>query len=303
MSEAVSAPLHTDICTEISNASSCFELSINASQVAHLVMKRGDKLNTMTKAFWGELPDIIRQIDKGALARVIVLSSTGRHFSAGMDLGNFSNAGSPFTHDGKELDHARRADLVFRNTMQLQDSLSALEQCRIPVIAAIQGGCIGGAVDLATACDLRYATQDAWFCVQETAIGIVADVGTLQRLPKLIPDGIARELAFTGDRLPAQRALELGLLSAVAETQSELMEQVEQVAERIAQHSPLVTSGVKQVMNYSRDHSVSEGLEHVALWNASMLSSVDLTAAMTAYSNKKQASFNGLGVKKDYWET
>ena len=280
--------------------SECFDLRIE-DQVAHLVMKRGDELNTMTRAFWGELPELVRQIDREASARVIVLSALGRHFTAGMDLANFSPSGSPF-EEGQKADPARQAEAALHTVRQLQDCISSLEQVRIPVICAIHGACIGGGVDLVTAGDLRYCTKDAWFCIHETNIGIVADVGTLQRITKLIPQGIVRELALTGDRLSADRALELGLVSGVFDDQESLMAHVEGVAKRIAAHSPLVTAGIKSVINYARDHSVAEGLEQVALWNTAMLSSRDLLEALKAHGEKRDATFEDLDAKRDYWE-
>lgn len=276
--------------------SDCFDLQVKDA-IAHLVMKRGDAFNTMTKVFWRDLRDLVTELDREAVARVVLLSSTGKHFSAGMDLANFSSNGA----GSNSPERGRQAETSLHGVRQLQDCISSLEQARIPVIAAIQGGCIGGAVDLVTACDLRYCTDDAWFCIQETNIGIVADVGTLQRLPKLIPQGIVRELAFTGDRLPAQRALELGLVSGVFADSSAMMEHVGQVAARIAAHSPLVTAGIKSVINYSRDHSVAEGLEHVALWNTSMLSARDLGEAIQARVEKRSPEFDGLTGKRDYW--
>ena len=276
--------------------SNCFDLRIDG-KVAHMVMKRPNEFNTMTKAFWRDLPLLAEQIDKDASARVLVLSSQGKHFTAGMDLANFSDS-----EMGQKAERGRRAEVGLHGVRQLQDCISKLEQVRVPVIAAIQGGCIGGGVDLATACDLRYCTEDAWFCIQESNIGIVADVGTLQRLPSLIPQGIVRELAFTGERLPAQRALELGLVSGVFADQQAMMQHVEQVAQRIATRSPLVMAGVKSAINYARDHSVAEGLEQVALWNTAMLSAQDLKEAMESFVGKREPEFADLQEKKDYWQ-
>lgn len=274
----------------------CFELKTE-DKIAHLTMSRGQQLNTMTVDFWRELPEICRQVDQDAAARVIVLSSTGKHFSAGMDLANFTPDSG-----GDKVESGRRSEQMIHTVRQLQDCISTLENIRLPVIAAIQGGCIGGAVDLVTACDLRYCTQDAWFCIQETNIAIVADVGTLQRLPKIIPPGVARELAFTGERMDAKRAMEVGLVSGVFETQEQMMAHVRQVATRIAANSPLSNAGIKQVLNHSRDHSVSDSLEYVALWNTAMLSGEDLQEAMTAYVEKRAGEYEDLQPKRDYWD-
>ena len=152
----------------------------------------------------------------------------------------------------------------------LQDSFTALEQARMPVLTAIQGGCIGGAVDMVSAADMRYCTADAFFCIQEINIGMTADVGTLQRLPKIIPEGIARELAYTGDRMPAQRALEVGLVNQVFDDHEALVEGVLEIAGRIAAQSPLAIWGTKEMVNYTRDHSVADGLRYIAGWQSGM---------------------------------
>ena len=179
----------------------CFDVDITGG-VAHLQLKRPDVLNTMIPSFWTELPSIVRDIDAGAKdARVIVMSSTGKHFSAGMDLSVFTDGGAGGTGGVEEV--GRRRAYLWMMVQHLQDSFTALEQARMPVLTAIQGGCIGGAVDMVSAADLRYCSADAFFCVLEINIGMTADVGTLQRLPKIIPEGIARELAYTGDRMPA----------------------------------------------------------------------------------------------------
>ena len=280
------------------NQRHCFDLKIE-DQIAHLVLKRGEQLNTMTLDFWRELPEIMGELDREAGARVVALSSTGKHFCAGMDLANF--AAADFGPGEGTVDAGRRAERGLHLVRQLQGSISSLEEARLPVIAAIQGGCIGGGVDLVTACDLRYCTEDAWFCIQETNIGIVADVGTLQRLPKIVPAGIARELAFTGEKIGAQRAMDIGLVSGVFPDQQRMMAHVRRVAERIAGHSPLVNAGIKRVLNHSRDHSVAEGLEYVALWNSAQLSAEDLKEAMAAHMEKRPAQHDDLQAKRDYW--
>ena len=182
------------------NEYKCFDVLIEKG-VATVTLNRGEKLNTMIPAFWSELPKVIDEINSSGEARVIVLASTGKHFSAGMDLAVFSmNSGESQAEVGR-----LRANLR-ENALHLQDSFNCLEKARIPVLAAIQGGCIGGAVDMVTACDMRYASEDAFFCIQEINIGMTADVGTLQRLPKLIPEGVCRELAYTGRRMKADEA-------------------------------------------------------------------------------------------------
>ena len=167
-----------------------------ADHVASLVLSRPDELNTMSRDFWVELGEVLEEINQNSEVRVVVMSSTGKHFCAGMDLSAFSN-GVDNIPDGKKPDHARIGEAVYRVAKELQGYISSLEKIRVPVIAAIQGGCIGGAVDLVTACDIRLASKDAFFCIQEINIGMAADVGTLQRLPKIIPDSKMREMAYT----------------------------------------------------------------------------------------------------------
>ena len=196
---------------------SCFEVELEEN-VAHLRMCRPDALNTFSREFWRELPEIVRELDDAGAARVLVLSSTGRHFTAGLDFELLSSELA--TDDGM----AGRSRVGLREMiLQLQESLSCLERARMPVIAAVQGGCVGGGVDMITACDMRYCTEDAFFCIQEINIGITADVGTLQRLPKIIPAGMVRELAYTGRRLPARRAREIGLVNEVYPTQEAML--------------------------------------------------------------------------------
>ena len=188
-----------------------FEVDIS-DHVANLVLSRPDELNTMSRDFWVELGDVLEEINKNSEVRVVVMSSTGKHFCAGMDLSAFSN-GVDNIPDEKKPDHARIGEAVYRVAKELQGYITSLEKIRVPVIAAIHGGCIGGAVDLVTACDIRLASKDAFFCIQEINIGMAADVGTLQRLPKIIPDSKMREMAYTGRRMYADEAKETGLVS------------------------------------------------------------------------------------------
>jgi len=252
----------------------------------------------MSRDFWVELGDVLEEINKDSDVRVVVMSSTGKHFCAGMDLNAFSN-GVDNIPDDKKPDHARIGEAVYRVAKELQEYISTLEKIRVPVIAAIHGGCIGGAVDLVTACDIRLASQDAFFCIQEINIGMAADVGTLQRLPKIIPDSKMREMAYTGRRMYADEAKENGLVSNTYESHEKLLEAANELARKIASKSPVAIYGLKAVMNYSRDHTVSEGLEYNALWSGAMLSQKDMAEAMTANVEKRDASFNKLvDVKK-----
>ena len=273
-----------------------------ADHVASLVLSRPDELNTMSRDFWVELGEVLEEINKNAEVRVVVMSSTGKHFCAGMDLSAFSN-GVDNIPDGKKPDHARIGEAVYRVAKELQGYISSLEKIRVPVIAAIQGGCIGGAVDLVTACDIRLASKDAFFCIQEINIGMAADVGTLQRLPKIIPDSKMREMAYTGRRMYADEAKETGLVSDTYESQEEMLAAANELAKVIASKSPVAIYGLKAVMNYSRDHSVSEGLEYNALWSGAMLSQKDMTEAITANMEKRDATFNDLVEVKKFNES
>ena len=273
-----------------------------ADHVASLVLSRPDELNTMSRDFWVELGEVLEEINKNSEVRVVVMSSTGKHFCAGMDLSAFSN-GVDNIPDGKKPDHARIGEAVYRVAKELQGYISSLEKIRVPVIAAIQGGCIGGAVDLVTACDIRLASKDAFFCIQEINIGMAADVGTLQRLPKIIPDSKMREMAYTGRRMYADEARETGLVSDTYESQEEMLAAANELAKVIASKSPVAIYGLKAVMNYSRDHSVSEGLEYNALWSGAMLSQKDMTEAITANMEKRDAAFNDLVEVKKFNES
>jgi len=267
----------------------CFEVDI-ADRVAHVRLSRPDELNTMTPEFWRELPDIVTTISDEGSARVVVVSSTGRHFSAGMDLSVFTGGALA----GGDAEPGRRHAQLRSNAKVLQWSFTALEKARVPVLAACQGGVIGGAVDLVTACDVRYASADAFFCVQEINIGMTADVGTLQRIGKVIPEGVARELAYTGRRMPAQRAYEVGLVQHVYPDHASLVDGVLETAREIAGKSPLAVWGTKVAMNYARDHSVDDSLDQIATWQAGMFQPADMMEAFTAKAEKRPPVFPDL---------
>ena len=283
------------------NKYKCFQIDIE-NHIANLVLSRPNELNTMSRDFWVELGDVLEEINRDSEVRVVVMSSTGKHFCAGMDLSAFSN-GVDNIPDDKKPDHARIGEAVYRVAKELQEYISTLEKIRVPVIAAIHGGCIGGAVDLVTACDIRLASDDAFFCIQEINIGMAADVGTLQRLPKIIPDSKMREMAYTGRRMYSAEAKETGLVSDTYKSQEDMLKAANSLAKEIASKSPVAIYGLKAVMNYSRDHSVSESLEYNALWSGAMLSQKDMTEAMTANIEKRDASFNDLVDVKKFNET
>ncbi len=268
----------------------CFDVSIT-DRIAHVVLNRPEKRNNMIRAFWDELPHIIQDIDSNARARVIVISSTGPHFTSGIDTSLFSDgsiAPGPEAQRAARLQHGAR---FYDHVQHMQRSFTAIEQCRIPVIAAIQGGCIGGGVDLITACDMRYATEDAFITIFETNIGMTADVGTFPRLVKLIPEGIVRELAYTGRRMTAREALACGLVNRVFADQTTLLAEVMAIAREIASKAPLAVYGCKRMINYARDHSTADGLDYIGIWNASMLQKEEILEAMQANSEKRPGDF------------
>ncbi len=267
----------------------CFEIE-ECEGVAHLLLSRPDQLNTMIPEFWSELPEIIDALSDQGRARVIVISSTGRHFCAGMDLSVFG--GGSLAGDDSEVGR-QRANLRL-NILHLQRSFTALEEARMPVLVAMQGGVVGGAIDMVTAADCRYATADAWFCIQEINIAMTADVGTLQRLPKLIPEGVVRELAYTGRRMPAQRAFELGLVNEVFADQATMLSAVHEIAAEIASKSPLAIHGTKEMINYTRDHSVADSLKYMAAWQTGMFQPGDMLEAFQAQAEKRDPDFDDL---------
>ena len=258
--------------------------------VAHVVFNRPRLRNAMNATSWRELGEVFNEIRDTPEARVAVLSSTGPHFCAGIDL---KALGSLLDVSG-EVDEGRRREAMMRIILELQDTVSALERCRVPVLAAVQGGCIGGGVDIIAASDMRYCTEDAYFVIKETEIGMTADLGTLQRLPHLIPAGAMRELAFTGRDMAASEACEVGLVNQVYADQESLLAGVMEIARSIAAHSPLAQRGIKEMLNYARDHSVAEGLNYIAVWNAAMIEGSELMESLAARRGKRAAQYGDL---------
>ena len=256
--------------------------------IAHLVLSRPEAMNTMHPTFWRELDDVLTRIHREGAARVLVISSTGKHFSAGMALETF--AGAIQMDDQSPEGRAAIFDLL----TDMQSTFTKLERLRIPVIAAIQGGCIGGAVDMVTACCIRYATADAFFCIQEINIGMVADVGTLQRLPKLIPEAVVKELAYTGRRLGADKALGYGLVNAVFDTPEALLAGALQCAAEIAAKPPVAIWGTKQAIHYTRDHSVHDALEQMGWLQGAIWSNTHVRESVAAMKEKRAGQFTPL---------
>ena len=262
----------------------CFSLTIE-HDVAHLVLNQAAAFNTMHPTFWRELDEVLTKLHKEAPARVLVISSTGKHFSAGMALETF--AGAIQIDDQSPQGRAALFDLL----TDMQATFTKLETLRMPVIAAIQGGCIGGAVDMVSACCLRYATADAFFCIQEINIGMVADVGTLQRLPKLIPLALVKELAYTGRRMGAVKALACGLVNEVFETPEAMLEGAMQCAREIAAKPPVAIWGTKQALHYARDHSVDDALKQMGWLQGAIWSNQQVLEAVMALKGKRAAVF------------
>jgi enoyl-CoA hydratase len=273
----------------------CFTLSIQ-DHIAHLVLNRPEAMNTMHPQFWRELDQVLTQLHTGQAARVLVISSTGKHFSAGMALETFGGA---ITLDDRSAE-GRAA--IFDLLTDMQATFSKLESLRIPVIAAIHGGCIGGAVDMVSACCLRYATSDAFFCIQEINIGMVADVGTLQRLPKLIPLGVVKELAYTGRRMPAAQALGYGLVNQMFDTPEALLAGAMQTAQEIAAKPPVAIWGTKQALHYARDHGVDDALRQMGWLQGAIWSSQHVLEAVTAMKEKRAGQFPPLAALRSFRE-
>ena len=271
----------------------CFSLTIE-NHIAHLVLNRPQALNTMGPRFWGELDTVLTDVHKNKAARALVISSTGKHFSAGMALDAF--AGSVQMDD--QSPEGRAA--IFDNLTAMQATFTKLETLRIPVIAALHGGVIGGAVDMVTACCIRYGSKDTFFCIQEINIGMVADVGTLQRLPKLVPLAVVKELAYTGRRMGADKALGYGMLNEVFDTQEQTLEAALQCAAEIASKPPVAIWGTKQAVHYARDHTVDEALKQMGWLQAAIWSNRHVGEAVTAFQGKRTGKYPDLAELKSF---
>ena len=265
----------------------CFTLS-TSNHVAHLVLNKPEAMNTMHPTFWRELDAVLTQLHKSGDARVLVISSTGKHFSAGMALDIFAGA----IKMDDQSPEGRAA--IFDVLTDMQATFTKLETLRMPVIAAIQGGCIGAGVDMVSACCIRYATPQTFFCIQEINIGMVADVGTLQRLPKLIPLAVVKEMAYTGRRLPADRALQYGLVNAVFDTDAAMLEAALLCAAEIASKPPVAIWGTKQAIHYARDHSVDDALKQMGWLQGAIWSNRHVMEAVVAMKGKRAGEFPAL---------
>ena len=259
------------------------------SNVAEIEINRPDHANAIDEELWFAIGNFFSELEESKSVRVCIISGAGSNFTSGIDL-------KYLQHISKEIENydceGRKREFLRNKILKLQAAFSQIERCRIPVIAAIHGGCIGAGVDLISACDIRYSTKEAIFQIKEIDLGITADVGTLQRLPHLIPQGIVRELAFTGRNFSGNEAQSLGLVNNCYEDKKTMMTEVRKIAKQIASKSPLAIRGVKEMLIYQRDHSVSSGLNYVATWNSAMLLSSDLEESIMALMQKRAPEYN-----------
>lgn len=257
------------------------------NHIATVSFNRPDKANALNKLAWEELKTVFEELDTNPNARVVVLQGEGKHFCAGIDLELLMGIRQETADDCEGRMREKLRQLV----ITLQAPINAIEQCSKPVLAAIHGGCIGGGLDIVAACDMRYCTEDAYFTIKEIDMGMVADLGSLQRLPKLISDGLVREMAYTGRKVYGPEAKACGLVNSTYTDCDSLMNEVNRIAKQIASKSPLSIRGSKEMLRYSRDHSVADGLNYIATWNAAMILSNDLNEAFMSTVEKREAEF------------
>lgn len=264
-----------------------FKVTIEG-HIANVVINRPEKANSLHEPAWDEMKQIFEDLHENPEARVIILAGDGKNFCAGIDLETLMN----LQRYGSISCEGRKREQLRKFIFKLQNCITAIEKCRKPVMAAIHGACVGGAVDIVTACDMRYCTGDAYFSIKEIDLGLVADIGTLQRLPKILQPGIVAEMAYTGRKVMGQEAQTIGLVNRAFANQNEMMKEVQGIAATIASKSPLSIRGTKEILLYSRDHTVADSLNYMTAWNASMLLSDDLMEAFAAAMQKRKATFN-----------
>lgn len=258
--------------------------------VATVTLTGPGKGNAMGPAFWRELPELFAQLDTDAKVRAVVLTGSGKTFSYGLDLLGMAGELGPLILPGGS---APERTALLATIRRMQGAIDSVARCHKPVIAAIHGYCIGGGLDLISACDVRLCSTDARFSLREVKVAMVADVGSLQRLPPIIGHGNTRELALTGKDIDAARALRMGLVNEVFDTQEALFAAALEMAKEIARNPPLVVSGIKEVLNADSESRAQRGLAQVAVWNAAFLPSEDLQEAFAAFAERRPADFKG----------
>jgi len=264
------------------------DVTINGA-VAQVTLNRPDKLNAMNGTMFAEIGDAFRALDEQTNVRAIIFAANGKHFTAGLDLKESADMLSL-----GQGDPARAREKLRRHILGLQECFTAIEKCRVPVIASVHGLCLGGGIDLIAACDMRIATADARFAIQEVNVAIVADLGTLQRMPYLLPGGILKELALTGRYMDAEESSKYGFVNSIAADREAAISAAESMAAEIASKSPLAVSGTKAILNHARDHTVVDGLDYVATWNSGQLIGEDLAKAGAAIMQRQTAEFDDL---------
>lgn len=257
------------------------------NKIGTVRINRPDKANSLNNTGWNELREIFDMLSAEPTVRVVVIKGEGKHFCAGMDLGALMEISQSYQGNCE----ARKREKFSGDLQRLQDSITSIDKCAKPVIAAVHGACVGAGVDLVSACDMVYCTSDAYFSIKEVDMGLVADMGTLQRLPKKIAHGIVAELAYTGRKMGGDEATKVGLCNDALDSQEDLYAKAMDIAEQIAAKSPVVIRGTKKVLAYAQEHSVQEGLEYVKIWNAGMIHSNDLMEAMGASMQKRKPVF------------
>ncbi len=260
-------------------------------KIGNIILSQPDEFNRMPPAFWQEFPRAVQELDARGDIRALIISAEGKHFTSGMDTTVFTG---PRGGGSGSTDRGRNGEGAPRGLSRLMDAFGCMERVRMPVIAAVQGACIGAGVDMMSALDMRYATEDAFFCIQEINIGMAADVGTMQRLPHIIPDAIMRELAYTGRRLYAAEAKEIGLVNAVFPTHGDMMDHVNEVALQIASKSPLAIVSTKHLLHYVRDHSVEDALDYQKMMVGAMPQGAEMAKYFGAKAEGKEAEFEDL---------
>ena len=271
-------------------ANEFFSLALDAaSGIATLEFNRPERLNTVAPGFFSVLRDEVQQLSDDGRTRVLVMRSTGKHFCAGMALEVFAS-GMPMLDTS-----SARQRLAFQDSLRrLMACIDVLDEARFPVICAVQGGCVGAGLDLAAACDIRICSADAFFTVQEIHIGMAADVGSLQRLPKIVPEGVARQMAYTGERLGAERALAVGLVNAVLPDAAALHAHADALARQISAKSPLAIAGSKRALNFARDHGTADALAQMTLLQSAIFDIDEMATAIAAWQAKGEAAFEPL---------